>query len=282
MSLEKVSIHIPAFNSERTIDLCIQAILNQSIAFDEIIIINDNSKDKTSDIIKKYPNIILINNNKNMGLSYNRNKAISISKNNIIASVDSDVILDKFWLESLIGHLNKENILMCGGNMKEKLITNKYNLWRAKYYSQNWGDKDILNPPFLFGCNTLQKKKIWEEIGGYDCKYKTNGEDIDYSNKVRSLKKGDLFYSSKAMCYHLQDDNLVSLSNRVWRYHGYGYKLQDPSLLRLIKLTLKQFKFMFKRIFQNILPFNFHNILISFRIFLKFLVLEYNFFNKKK
>ena len=141
MSLEKVSIHIPAFNSERTIDLCIQAILNQSIAFDEIIIINDNSKDKTSDIIKKYPNIILINNNKNMGLSYNRNKAISISKNNIIASVDSDVILDKFWLESLIGHLNKENILMCGGNMKEKLITNKYNLWRAKYYSQNWGIK---------------------------------------------------------------------------------------------------------------------------------------------
>ena len=37
---------------------------------------------------------------------------------------------------------------MFGGKMTEKLIENNFNAWRAKYYSQNWGDKNLENPPF--------------------------------------------------------------------------------------------------------------------------------------
>ena len=89
---------------------------------------------------------------------------------------------------------------MCGGNMIEKLTLNKYNSWRTKYYSQNWGNKDLNNPAFLYGCNTLQYKNVWEKVGGYDETLMTNGEDIDYSKKIKTFENHNLFYSSEALC----------------------------------------------------------------------------------
>tara|TARA_Y100000590_G_C15643124_1_gene985792 strand:+ start:530 stop:1378 length:849 start_codon:yes stop_codon:yes gene_type:complete len=270
----KVSIYIPAFNAEKTIEQSIASILNQSIKVDEIIVINDNSSDQTEKIINSFNNIKIINNLKNMGLGYNRNLAIKSCKNNIVGSIDADVVLDKFWLENLMKHLNRNEIMMCGGKLTEKFIDNKYNLWRSNNYSQNWGDKDLLNPPFLYGCNTLQIKNIWTEVKGYDESMLTNGEDIDYTNKVRSNRKNNLYYSAKSLCFHLQDDNLDSLSQRIWRYHSFGYKIKEPSIKRFFKLLIKQLKFLFKRIIKDLFKLNFHFLLIDLMIFFYFIKLE--------
>ena len=51
---EKVSIHIPAYNAERTIEECLKSIISQSLQFDEIIVVNDNSTDNTLEVIQKY------------------------------------------------------------------------------------------------------------------------------------------------------------------------------------------------------------------------------------
>ena len=48
----QVSIYIPAYNAESTIREVIDSILNQSYKFDEIILVNDNSNDKTIENIK--------------------------------------------------------------------------------------------------------------------------------------------------------------------------------------------------------------------------------------
>ncbi len=278
----KVTIYIPAFNAEKTIEHSIKSIQYQSLSFDEIIVVDDNSSDNTCEIIKKFHNIKLIQNSKNMGLGFNRNIAIKSSKNEIVAGIDADVVLDKFWLENILKTFKKDEIIMAGGKMIEKNFDNKFNSWRAKYYSQNWGDKNISNPPFLYGCNTIQNKSIWNKINGYDEEMLTNGEDIDYSKKIKLHNNFNLFYCPSAICHHLQDDNLESLSNRVWRYHSFGYKIKQPSFNRLIKLSLKQFKFLFQRILGNLIKFNFYFVYISLQIFLKFIALEFkNYLNNK-
>lgn len=271
--MEKVSIYIPAFNAENTIEKSLNSIFAQTIPFDEVIVVNDFSQDKTLNIIEKFKKITIINNSRNEGLSYCRNKGIEISKNNLVAAIDADVILDSLWLENIIKNFNDYTV-MCGGNMIEKSTENKYNKWRSIYYSQNWGDNDLKNPPFLFGCNTIQKKNVWEKVKGYDAKFKTNGEDIDYSNKIRNIGF-DIFYCNRAKCYHLQDDNLETLSKRVWRYHSFGYKIKEPSFFRFLKLITKQFNFFFKRSFKEILNFNFRFIFINLIILLNFIKFEF-------
>ena len=271
---DKVSIYIPAYNAEKTIEQSIISIKNQTHIVNEIIVIDDNSSDKTVEIINQFRDIILLKNQKNMGLSFNRNLAIKKSSNEIIGAIDSDVVLDKYWLETLLNNLGQNQIVMCGGNMTEKFITNKFNAWRAKYYSQNWGEKDIINPAFLYGCNTLLLKSAWINVQGYNNKLLTNGEDIDFSNKIKSLDNSNLFYSSRATCIHLQDDNIKSLSKRIWRYHSYGYKIKKPSIYRFIKLSIKQFKFFIKRFFENIFKLNLFFVYISFIIFINFIKFE--------
>ena len=60
----KVTIYIPAFNAEKTIEHSIKSIQYQSLSFDEIIVVDDNSSDNTCEIIKKFHNIKLIQNSK--------------------------------------------------------------------------------------------------------------------------------------------------------------------------------------------------------------------------
>lgn len=277
----KASIYIPAYNAEKTIQEVLKSVFNQSLPFDEVIVINDCSKDNTLNCLKIFNDIKIINNKENKGLSYCRNIAIQNSKNDFIASIDADVVLDKYWFEKISKHLNND-IVLVGGNLKEKYTDNIYNYWRSIYYKQNWGSTDIKDPAFVFGCNSIQNKLVWSKINGYDQELKSNGEDIDYSLRVRD-KGLSTFYCHDAKCLHLQNDDIESLSARVWRYHSYGYKIKKISYFRFAKLVLKQLNFFFKRSFENLLNFDFKFILINFVVLIYFIKLEFlNVIKNKK
>ena len=271
--MEKVSIYVPVYNAEKTISQVIDSIKSQSFKFDEIIIVNDCSNDNSAEIINLHPNIKKINNSHNKGLSYCRNIAIKNSKNEIVAGIDADVVLDKNWLENIMQDL-KNDTIMCGGNLIEKYIENKYNKWRSIYYRQNWGNKNLKDPPFLYGCNTIQKKTAWHAVGGYDEKLRSNGEDVDYCNRLSKLDNHKISYNNNAKCYHLQDDDLNSLSKRVWRYHSYGYKIKKPSMYRFLKLIIKQFKFFSMRVKDDISNLDSKNFLINLFVLINFIKLE--------
>ena len=272
--MQKVSIYIPVYNGEKTIKEVIDSVKSQSFSFDEVIVINDCSTDNTEEILSTFPDIKIINNKNNKGLSYCRNVAINETRNEIIAAIDADVVLNEYWLENIIKNL-KDDTVMCGGNLSEKYINNNYNNWRSVNYMQNWGNEDTINPAYLYGCNTIQLKNIWKKVGGYDEKLKSNGEDIDYSRRIKNLGNYDLFYNSKAKCLHLQNDDLKSISKRVWRYHSYGYKIKKPSFYRFVKLIIKQFKFFISRSIKNLIKLNFIFIFINFVVLINFIKLEF-------
>lgn len=272
--MQKVSIYIPVYNGEKTIKEVIDSVKSQSFSFDEVIVINDCSTDNTEEILNTFPDIKIINNKNNKGLSYCRNVAINETRNEIIAAIDADVVLNEYWLENIIKNL-KDDTVMCGGNLSEKYINNNYNNWRSVNYMQNWGNEDTINPAYLYGCNTIQLKKIWKKVGGYDEKLKSNGEDIDYCRRIKNLGNYDLFYNSKAKCLHLQNDDLKSISKRVWRYHSYGYKIKKPSFYRFVKLIIKQFKFFISRSIKNLIKLNFIFIFINFVVLINFIKLEF-------
>ncbi len=116
----KISIIIPAYNAENTIEKCLKSILEQTYKNLEIIVINDGSKDNTFEICKKYSlqdkRIILIN-QKNHGVSYSRNLGIKKSTGEYITFADADDFLDKNCIETLIKNTN-ENIDFVRYNFK--------------------------------------------------------------------------------------------------------------------------------------------------------------------
>ena len=101
-----ISIIIPLYNCQNTIQFCITSVHKQYFENYEIILINDYSTDNTSVIVKdlmlKDSRIKSINNKKNMGILYSRSIGVLNSKGKYIFCLDND---DLFYDENLFGYI---------------------------------------------------------------------------------------------------------------------------------------------------------------------------------
>ena len=94
--MPRVSVLMPAYNSEKYIATAIESILNQTFSDFEFIIINDGSTDNTAKIVRQYarqdPRIKFIDNKKNRGLIAVLNMGLDLCTGEYIARMDSDDI----------------------------------------------------------------------------------------------------------------------------------------------------------------------------------------------
>lgn len=125
MKLEiTISVIIPCYNSEKTINTCLKSVLEQSERIDEIVVIDDGSTDESVNIIKKIFNTIEtaiklnLYEQKNSGPSVARNKGIQLSTSTHIAFLDSD---DKWFLDHI-----KNSKYFLNNNRDYKMVATKY------------------------------------------------------------------------------------------------------------------------------------------------------------
>ena len=150
MSIIDISIYVPVYNGEKTIEKCINSILKQTLKPKNILIINDCSDDTTLEILKRFgEKIEIFSNSKNQGVSFCRNFAINKLGTRFIASIDADVELNDNWLESLYFKMQNKKITLIGGRMFEKYINNPCNHWRSLRIDSN-GEIKMLSTQVLY------------------------------------------------------------------------------------------------------------------------------------
>ena len=111
----KISVVMAVYNKEKYVGEAIESIINQTFDFKkniQLILINDKSTDNTLDVLegyqKQYPdNILLINNEINMGSSYSRNRGLEHVKGKYVNFCDSDDIMSKDAFKSAFKFLEK-------------------------------------------------------------------------------------------------------------------------------------------------------------------------------
>lgn len=101
----RASVIIPAYNAEKTLRQCLDSVLGQTYKNYEVIVVDNNSTDKTKDIIKEFQS-------KNKEVRYlfeatrargaARNTAEKAADGDIILMTDSDCIVPKGWIEGMI------------------------------------------------------------------------------------------------------------------------------------------------------------------------------------
>ena len=94
MNSPKVSIIMPAYNAEKTIEQSVNSVLAQSYQNWELIIVDDASKDGTAGLVdlltQKDERIVLLVNEENSGAAKSRNRGINHAKGSLLAFLDSD------------------------------------------------------------------------------------------------------------------------------------------------------------------------------------------------
>lgn len=219
--MEKVSLYIPCYNAENTIKECLESVIRQSYEIDEILVIDDGSKDKTIEIAKQYP-VRIISHKENKGLAASRNTAFREANNEFVAALDADCIASPEWLWQLMECFVNDGIVGAGGMLAERYTLSMADKWRSVHMAQHWGEELLENPPFLYGNNTVFRKKSVEKVSFYNEKYKTNYEDIDLSMRIYNCGIS-LIYNPKAHVEHMRKDTMSSVLStyRNWFYYAH-------------------------------------------------------------
>ncbi|EGC83920.1 glycosyltransferase family 2 protein [Anaerococcus hydrogenalis] len=137
---KKLTIIIPVYNRESTIEQTIESIENQTIKDFEILTVDDGSSDNSKNVIKKlmekYRNIRYIY-QENAGVSSARNTGIKNAKTKYISFLDSDDFYEEKFVEKMLNKIEENNsdIVCCGyykknNNDKRKVRT----LFRKKEF----------------------------------------------------------------------------------------------------------------------------------------------------
>jgi glycosyltransferase involved in cell wall biosynthesis len=99
-----VSIIVPLYNSERTIEQCAQSILHQTFQPQEVILVDDCSTDLSLQKVANFP-FKVPRLDKHCGAGGARNAGVQEAKGEIVVFVDADIVLDPRSLENILAHI---------------------------------------------------------------------------------------------------------------------------------------------------------------------------------
>lgn len=210
---EMVSVIIPVFNEEKTIKKCIESIMKEPNV-NEIIVVDDTSTDKTAEIVKSIKEstceITLLTLTNNMGRSYARTVGIKKSRNNLICTVDGDIVLDNGWLTHLL------QAAVWYGGMDATAGSVRWIYDRSFPFAEeisaimtNIGKRAIGTAVTLF------RKRILEKVP-FDVNMR-DGEDSDLF--LRLEKGGYLFYKDTELIgKHVANMDLMEFLKRNYEY----------------------------------------------------------------
>ena len=173
MSSPTFSIIVPVHNVEGFVKKTLLSVKNQTLSPNEVIIINDGSKDNSINIIKKFKKLKgwKIFQTKNQGLGLTRNFGISLAKSEYIYFLDSDDIIEKDFLykiRKLVKKYNKPDMILFSGKTfsfskkKYKKINLKFTIKgqffkRDKLLTKLVSKKETLPQVSRY----VTKKKLW-------------------------------------------------------------------------------------------------------------------------
>ncbi len=183
----KYSIVIPCYNEENYIRKAIRSLKNQTYKGKfEIIVVNNNSTDRSVSIIKK-EKVRLINETK-AGVCFAREAGTLKAKGEIVISTDADTVFKKDWLAKIDKKFtqNKDLIAVCGSC---RFIDGP---WWGKIYTHFLFGYNYLysilsgHPFYITATNTAFKKQYFE---GYDLSTMQGGDELYLLHSLRKHGK---------------------------------------------------------------------------------------------
>jgi glycosyltransferase involved in cell wall biosynthesis len=166
-----ISVIIPVYNGEKTIEETIESVLNQTFKDFELIVINDGSQDGTLEIVDRIQDPRLqVFTYPNGGQSASRNWGVSHSRGEFIAFLDADDLWTQDKLESQLRAL-QDNPQAAVAYSWSHCIDESGKFIRDASHSTASGDvyAKLLLADFLDnGSNPLIRRQALTEVGSFD------------------------------------------------------------------------------------------------------------------
>lgn len=216
-----VSIIIPAYNAERTIEECLSAATKLEWSGNlEVIVVDDGSTDRTAIIASAFPKVQLIS-VPNGGASRATNIGIQAAHYDIVVSLDADAILEKDWLNKIISSFNEPNVAAVAGYA---LTGNRSLVGKLMGYDVELRlDRTSIYTDHLYSMNTAYRRSALVKVGMFDEGIKI-GYDVDISRRLKASGYR-LVLRKDAICTHYWRDDLRGYLRQQYSYAYYRLEI---------------------------------------------------------
>ena len=187
MTKPLISVVIPAYNAEKTIEATIESVLNQSYTAIELIVVDDGSIDKTVNVVwrmrpkcNQHGIKLHLVAQQNSGVSVARNRGVQEAQGDLIAFLDAD---DE-WLENKLSchatHIQRSPEVGLSF-AKVNFLTTKGSLrTSSKLPNRELKAEDCLSAnPTISPSNWVMKKSVFQQLNGFD-ESMTHAEDQEF------------------------------------------------------------------------------------------------------
>ncbi|WP_347302931.1 glycosyltransferase [Croceibacterium sp. TMG7-5b_MA50] len=233
-----VSVIVPVWNGEATIEDTIRSLLQQSYpaAAVQIIVVDNGSTDRTAEIIGRYPEVTLLREEK-PGSYAARNTGLKIATGTYVAFTDADCMAHAAWLSSAIPLIegDAQTGIVAG---RIEVIPSEGGSQRAYLIEKELSFKqhEAVKRGTCVTANWVSRTSVIRDAGGFDERVKSGG---DYLLSSRLSGQGlRIVYAENAVVYHPSRGDVSELLRKRRRVAGGAWARKDKSLYRLIRAEI--------------------------------------------
>lgn len=186
----KVSVVIPAFDEEAVIERCLLAVLGQTVAAHQIIVVDNASTDGTGAVVsrvqREHPGgpLVLLEQNVEQGLIPSRNAGFDAATGEVLGRIDADTVLAPNWVEQVQRVFMEPGVAAATGPVSYyDMPLPRLGLKIDDTGRQLARHLALGRHPFLYGSNMALRRSAWEQIRSTVCRDLADEmhEDIDLS-----------------------------------------------------------------------------------------------------
>ena len=221
-----VVVLVPAHNEGPWVADTILSLQQQTMAPDEIIVIDDCSTDETAAIGKALGATVL-RSLKHLGSkAAAQNYALPLVKSRYVVAVDADTILEKHALERLVSVIKKTGAIACCGWVLPKQTLSIWEKGRFVEYMFAFAwYKQVQNayghPLICSGCFNIYETEKLKKLGGYPAS--TITEDLDLTWRIYEEKAGRVIFVPDALCCPSEPNSFQSVCRQLKRW-SFGFQ----------------------------------------------------------
>ncbi|MFH1722169.1 MAG: glycosyltransferase family 2 protein [Candidatus Altiarchaeota archaeon] len=258
----KVSIILLNWNGWLDTSECLSSLAKVTYPKVEIVVVdNGSTDDSVANIKKKFPRIVLVENEKNMGFAEGNNIGARNATGDVFLFLNNDTVVDPGFLEPLTTEVVKPCIgVVCPKIMFFKpndtiwygggFLKKHYGTWHRGFLEKDAGQYDSTTEvEWASGCALMIRKSLVDKVGLFDPFFFIYLEDVDLSLRVRKMGL-KILYIPQAVIWHKESASTKKFSRRfrflgernillLAEKHGlntFSFYLYD--LLHLLKLTV--------------------------------------------